>query len=83
MELLEQFLYTDDSYANDETDAILVYLDNLNHVRIMLPNEEFEGYCFAQYQDDCEDAVANYLDQFDGDSLTEEQIVKILLSLEK
>lgn len=83
MELLEQFLYTDDSYSNDETKAILVYIDNVNHVRIMLPNEDFKGYCFAQYQEDCTDAVANYLEEFDGDSLSEEEIVKILLSLEK
>ena len=49
----------------------------------MLPNEEFEGYCFAQYQEDCEESTANFLEQYDGDSLTEEEIVKILLSLEK
>ena len=83
MKGLNQFFYVDDSYGNDETNAILVYINNENHVRIMLPNEEFEGYCFAQYQEDCEEGTANFLEQYDGDEMTEEEIVKILLSLEK
>lgn len=76
--MLKGFFYIDSSYSNDETKAILVYINHDNHVRIMLPNDDYEGYCFAQYQEECTDAVANYLDQFDGDSLTEDQIVQIL-----
>ncbi len=81
MKGLNQFFYIDNSYSNDETKAILVYINNNNHVRIMLPSEEFEGYCFAQYQEDCTDAVSSFLEQFDGDEMKEEEIVKILLSI--
>lgn len=76
--MLKGFFYVDSSYSNDETKAILVYINHDNHIRIMLPNEDYEGFCFAQHQDDCTDAVANYLEQFDGDSLSESDIVKIL-----
>jgi hypothetical protein len=81
MEKLENFLTEDDSYGNDETAAMLVYLSKSCAIRVMLPSEHYEGYTFSQCQEECCANIADYLeDKFDGDVFTEEEICQILNS---
>ena len=81
MSKLESFLTEDDSYGNDEVQAILVYLSKEYAIRVMLPLDHYEGYVFSQTQEECSEEIADYLeDKFDGDEFTEEEICHILNS---
>jgi hypothetical protein len=80
MSKLSTFLTEEDSYGNDETAAILVYLSKECAIRVMLPSDHYEGYVFSQSQEECSEEIADYLEQFDGDEFTEEEICHILNS---
>lgn len=79
MSKLSTFLTEEDSYGNDETAAILVYLSKECAIRVMLPSDHYEGYVFSGTQEECSTEIADYLeDKFDGDEFTEEEICHIL-----
>ena len=81
MSKLSTFLTEDDSYGNDETAAILVYLSKECAIRVMLPLDHYEGYVFSQSQEECTSEIADYLeDKFEGDEFTEKEICHILNS---
>jgi len=80
MAKLKSFLYEDDSYGNDETAAILVYLSKECAIRVMLPSDHYEGYVFSGTQEECSEEIATYIEQFDYDTFTEEEICHILNS---